>query len=163
MQYATISDFRRLTNDIEAVEGSNVDFADAQFIDEKLLNGALTSASNKIAAAIAGLYGINLDPVPPDLVRICVRIAHWELEGHEIRDVVQKKYESAIADLKGYQTGANTLLDAGGNPVPLKRQKAAIDGYATTSVGRRMEPWNSHPPVQRYPAWGINHTQAGGQ
>jgi phage gp36-like protein len=119
MPYATIQDFLLLTHDSDLIEGSNLDDPQAMVLDNDRLNKALIAASNKINASLAISFAVpNLVLAnPPDLTRICVRIAHFELEGLEIREVVQKKYDAAIADLNNYRAGAIALIDSNGNPI----------------------------------------------
>lgn len=135
MQYATIAQYIETTNDTETVEGSNVDDSEALLADQTHLNRALIAASNKINSRLGLAYSMPIEPAPPDLVRICIRIARFELEVHEVRDVVKEQYDEAIADLDAYRNGKSVLLDVNGNPIAGKN--AIGTAYSATLVGQR--------------------------
>ena len=158
--YATISQYLESISGGEAVETSNVDDPDALTIDADHLDRALASASNKINSALSMRYAIPVFPSPPDLVRICVRLARWELEIYEVRDVVLKQYEAAIVDLNGYRLGLAQLIGSDNKPVPLKPAEPLQTNNAHTGVGQRRtgNEWNIYPtyaPV--YPARGMDY------
>lgn len=159
MQYATISDYRALVSDGEAIEQSNIDDPNSLIVDDTHLDRALIAASNKINAALASVYGTPITPAPPDLVRICIRIARYEKEVHEVREVVKDQYDEAIVDLNAYRTGASTLIGANNIPVPLK-QLTQGGGIGTTTIGQRKagNEWGAVPANQAtYPARGMNY------
>ena len=158
--YATISQYIESINGGEAVESSNIDDPNALTIDADHLDRALASASNKINSALSMRYAIPVFPSPPDLVRICVRLARWELEIYEVRDVVLKQYEAAIVDLNGYRLGLAQLIGSDNKPVPLKPAEPLQTNNAHTGVGQRRtgNEWNIYPtyaPV--YPARGMDY------
>ena len=158
--YATISQYIESISGGEAVESSNIDDPNALTIDADHLDRALASASNKINSALSMRYAIPVFPSPPDLVRICVRLARWELEIYEVRDVVLKQYEAAIVDLNGYRLGLAQLIGSDNKPVPLKPAEPLQTNNAHTGVGQRRtgNEWNIYPtyaPV--YPARGMDY------
>ena len=158
--YATISQYIESINGGEAVESSNIDDPNALTIDADHLDRALASASNRINSALSLKYAIPVFPSPPDLVRICVRLARFELEIYEVRDVVLKQYEAAIVDLNGYRLGLAQLIGSDNKPVPLKPAEPLQTDNAHTGVGQRRtgNEWNIYPtyaPV--YPARGMDY------
>ena len=158
--YATISQYIDSLNGGEAVETSNIDAPDALTIDADHIDRALASASNKINSALSLKYSIPIFPSPPDLVRICVRLARFELEIYEVRDVVLKQYEAAIVDLNNYRLGMAQLIGSDNKPVPLKQAEPLQTNAAHTGVGQRRtgNEWNIYPtyaPV--YPARGMDY------
>ena len=158
--YATISQYIDSLNGGEAVETSNIDAPDALTIDADHIDRALASASNRINSALSMRYSIPVFPSPPDLVRICVRLARFELEIYEVRDVVLKQYEAAIVDLNGYRLGLAQLIGSDNKPVPLKPAEPLQTNNAHTGVGQRRtgNEWNIYPtyaPV--YPARGMDY------
>ena len=158
--YATISQYLESINGGEAVESSNIDDPNALTIDADHLDRALASASNRINSALSLKYAIPVFPSPPDLVRICVRLARFELEIYEVRDVVLKQYEAAIVDLNGYRLGLAQLIGSDNKPVPLKPAEPLQTNNAHTGVGQRRtgNEWNIYPtyaPV--YPARGMDY------
>ena len=158
--YATISQYLESINGGEAVESSNIDDPNALTIDADHLDRALASASNRINSALSLKYAIPVFPSPPDLVRICVRLARFELEIYEVRDVVLKQYEAAIVDLNNYRLGLAQLIGSDNKPVPLKLAEPLQTNNAHTGVGQRRtgNEWNIYPtyaPV--YPARGMDY------
>jgi len=158
--YATISQYLESISGGEAVESSNIDDPNALTIDADHLDRALASASNRINSALSLKYAIPVFPSPPDLVRICVRLARFELEIYEVRDVVLKQYEAAIVDLNGYRLGLAQLIGSDNKPVPLKPAEPLQTNNAHTGVGQRRagNEWNIYPtyaPV--YPARGMDY------
>lgn len=158
--YATINQYLESINGGEAVESSNIDDPNALTIDADHLDRALASASNRINSALSLKYAIPVFPSPPDLVRICVRLARFELEIYEVRDVVLKQYEAAIVDLNGYRLGLAQLIGSDNKPVPLKPAEPLQTNNAHTGVGQRRtgNEWNIYPtyaPV--YPARGMDY------
>ena len=158
--YATISQYLESISGGEAVEASNIDDPNALTIDADHLDRALASASNRINSALSLKYAIPVFPSPPDLVRICVRLARFELEIYEVRDVVLKQYEAAIVDLNGYRLGLAQLIGSDNKPVPLKPAEPLQTNNAHTGVGQRRtgNEWNIYPtyaPV--YPARGMDY------
>ena len=160
MTYATISQYLEVTQNGEAIESSNIDSPDALTIDADHIDRALASASNKINSALSMRYAIPVFPSPPDLVRICVRLGRFELEVYEVRDVVLKQYEAAIADLNNYRLGLAQLIGSDNKPVPLKPAEPLQTNAGHTGVGQRKtgNEWNLYPayaPV--YPARGMDY------
>jgi len=158
--YATINQYLESINGGEAVESSNIDDPNALTIDADHLDRALASASNRINSALSLKYAIPVFPSPPDLVRICIRLARFELEVYEVRDVVLKQYEAAIVDLNGYRLGLAQLIGSDNKPVPLKPAEPLQTNNAHTGVGQRRtgNEWNIYPtyaPV--YPARGMDY------
>lgn len=158
--YATISQYIESINGGEAIETSNVDDPDALTIDAVHIDRALISASNQINATLSLRYSIPIFPSPPDLIRICVRLARFELEQYEVRDVVLKQYEAAIADLNNYRLGMAQLIGSDNKPVPLKPAEPLQTNMAHSGVGQRKtgNEWNLYPagmPV--YPARGMDY------
>ena len=158
--YATINQYLESINGGEAVESSNIDDPNALTIDADHLDRALASASNRINSALSLKYAIPVFPSPPDLVRICIRLARFELEIYEVRDVVLKQYEAAIVDLNNYRLGLAQLIGSDNKPVPLKPAEPLQTNNAHTGVGQRRtgNEWNIYPtyaPV--YPARGMDY------
>lgn len=164
MSYATTSQYLEVIQGGEAIETSNIDDPDALTIDAVHIDRALISASNKISAALSLRYSIPIFPSPPDLIRICIRLARFELEQYEVRDVVLKQYESAIVDLNNYRLGIAQLIGSDNKPVPMKPVEPSQTSAGHSSVGQRKtgNEWNLYPtgtPI--YPARGMDYQKVG--
>ena len=160
MTYATITEYRATVNDADAVEGSNIDNPDALTIDSAHLDRALISASNKINAALGIRFSVPIFPSPPDLIRICIRIARFELEIYEMRAIVQAQYDAAIADLNAYRLGTAELIGVDNRFVPLKPVDPSQTNNTRTTIGQRTtgNEWNLYPPnLPIYPTRGMDY------
>ncbi len=91
------------------------DHDDAGVINDTVLNQAIGDADGEINGWLAGRYDLPLASVPPGLVIKACDIARHHLYDEVVPDVVQKRYDNAIAWLKLVAKGDVSLgLDGAG-------------------------------------------------
>jgi phage gp36-like protein len=91
------------------------DEAGAGVINDTVLNQAIGDADGEINSYLAGRYTLPLASVPEVLVLKACDIARYYLYDEAVPDVVQKRYDNAIAWLKLVAKGDISLgLDGAG-------------------------------------------------
>ena len=78
-------------------------------INTPVLDQAIADASAEIDGFLAGRYTLPLTTVPPILERICCDIARFYLGSDNAPEVIEKRYDIAIAYLKDVGTGKLSL------------------------------------------------------
>jgi len=79
------------------------------FIDEQVVGSAIADASALIDGYLGGRYALPLSAVPSVLPKLCGDIARFNLYDNAIPDVVQKRYDAALAFLKSVGKGGVRL------------------------------------------------------
>lgn len=92
-------------------------------IDATVIARALADADNKINAYLVQRYALPFASVPQILEQLACDIARYALYEDRVTEIVQKRYDNAIAQLKDIAAGKASLgVDAGGD------EPAAIGG-----------------------------------
>jgi phage gp36-like protein len=85
------------------------DEAGAGVIDDAVLNEAIGDAAGEIDSYLTGRYDLPLASVPPALVLKACDMARYYLYDEAVTDIVQKRYDNAIAWLKLVANGTISL------------------------------------------------------
>lgn len=107
MPYCTLQDLiERYSSDelIQLTDDTNVGE-----IDESVVAQAIADADGEIDGYLSGKFAAPITPIPKPLVRIACDIARYYLYDDGATDQVTKRYNDAIAFLKGVAKGDITI------------------------------------------------------
>ena len=76
---------------------------------EQAIERAISDASRIIDAKLRGTYTLPFSSVPDDLIPLACDLARFLLFKDAVPDVVQKRYDSAMAQLRDFSRGFATL------------------------------------------------------
>lgn len=101
-------------------------------IDSARVDQALADAAAEIDGYLQSRYTLPLSAVPVVLTRICADLARYYLHDDAAPEIVSKRYEHAVAFLRGLADGKTSLglSDAG--------QSAQVDNGAEIQSGGRV-------------------------
>lgn len=96
-------------------------------IGEGVVDLAIKDASELIDSYLEGRYTLPLDPIPAPLARVACDLARYYLHENGVTEIVQKRYESAVAYLKAVSRGEVKLSGSDGDAAPTTSNEAQID------------------------------------
>jgi len=107
MTYCTQSDLVNRYGEAELVQLTNPDAAGATTIDATVLADAITDAGAEIDGYLAAY--VPLDPVPPNLKRLCCDIVRYHLYSTVVPELISQRYDQAIRYLEQVAAGKIAL------------------------------------------------------
>ena len=116
MPYATQANLVDRFGETELVQLTDRATPPAGTIDATVVTRALTDADNKINSYLAARYTLPFASVPEILLQLACDIARYYLYEDRVTEIVQKRYDNAIAQLRDISAGKASLgLDAEGD------------------------------------------------
>ena len=82
------------------------DHINGAVIDAEVVGRAIADAEAEIDGYLAARYQLPLVSVPPVLARIAADIARYRLWADQAGEVVRKRYEDSVRDLKAISSGS---------------------------------------------------------
>ena len=113
MAYATVEEFETRFDVTETIELTNLEDPLAESPDLDVLEQALDLASEEIDGYLwAASYALPLSSPPLILREWCLDIARYKLDRNANREDVRRRYDDAIAWLKGLAKGLTQIPGA---------------------------------------------------
>lgn len=103
MSYCTQADLIERFGEAEITQLS--DRAGGGELDSAVIASAIDDADAEIDGYLSGRYALPLASVPAVMVRLACDIARYYLFGHDVTDLVKKRYDQAVAYLVKIATG----------------------------------------------------------
>ena len=123
MSYCTDNDLVARFGEAEVIELT--DQMGAGVMDASRLAAVIADADNQIDAKLRGRYSLPLNPIPAELTRIACDLARFYLHDDAAPDIVVKRYDAAMRELRDYASGAS-VLDTGAAATATSPQAVAV-------------------------------------
>jgi phage gp36-like protein len=132
MAYATVDEFETRFGATETIELTNLEDPLAESPDLDVLEQALDLASEEIDGYLwAASYALPLTSPPLILREWCLDVARYKLDRNANREDVRRRYDDAIAWLKGLAKGL-TMLPGAAQIIPTEATTTNSPKWATS-------------------------------
>lgn len=108
------------------------DHENGTVIDAGVVGLAIADAESEIDGYLAARYQLPLASVPPVLARIAADIARYRLWADQAGEVVRKRYEDSVRDLKAISSGG--IVIDGASPLAPSTTAQAVKVSAPSRV-----------------------------